>query len=79
MSAIYGAEHLLRMLGTSLKSRSLSVAHPLYSTVSLPQMVASSHMDAESVVFVRDYANELMMWVRTCTFTTLCVLTSFII
>lgn len=36
-------------------------------------------MDAESVVFVRDYANELMMWVRTCTFTTLCVLTSFII
>ncbi|KAH9840755.1 MRG-domain-containing protein [Rhodofomes roseus] len=44
MSAIYGAEHLLRML------------------VSLPQMVASSHMDAESVGLVRDYANELMVY-----------------
>jgi len=42
MSAIYGAEHLLRML------------------VSLPQMVASSTMDAESVGLVRDYVNELM-------------------
>ncbi|KAF8840444.1 MRG-domain-containing protein [Paxillus ammoniavirescens] len=42
MSAIYGAEHLLRML------------------VSLPQMVASSTMDAESVGLVRDYVNELL-------------------
>jgi len=44
MSAIYGAEHLLRML------------------VSLPQMVASSNMDSESVGLVRDYANELMLY-----------------
>ncbi|PCH34732.1 MRG-domain-containing protein [Wolfiporia cocos MD-104 SS10] len=44
MSAIYGAEHLLRML------------------VSLPQMVASSSMDSESAGLVRDYANELMVW-----------------
>ncbi|KAG2340068.1 MRG-domain-containing protein [Suillus weaverae] len=44
MSAIYGAEHLLRML------------------VSLPQMVASSTMDAESVGLVRDYVNELLIF-----------------
>lgn len=44
MSAIYGAEHLLRML------------------VSLPQMVASSTMDTESVGLVRDYVNELLMF-----------------
>ncbi|KZT01680.1 MRG-domain-containing protein [Laetiporus sulphureus 93-53] len=44
MSAIYGAEHLLRML------------------VSLPQMVASSSMDNESVGLVRDYVNELMVY-----------------
>ncbi|KAH7903000.1 MRG domain-containing protein [Hygrophoropsis aurantiaca] len=42
MSAVYGAEHLLRMI------------------VSLPQMVASSTMDAESVALVRDYVNELL-------------------
>ncbi|KAF9221057.1 MRG-domain-containing protein [Gyrodon lividus] len=42
MSAIYGAEHLSRML------------------VSLPQMVASSTMDAESVGLVKDYVNELL-------------------
>jgi mortality factor 4-like protein 1 len=44
MSAIYGAEHLLRMI------------------VSLPQMVATSTMDAESVSLVRDYVNELLVW-----------------
>ncbi|KAI6021027.1 MRG-domain-containing protein [Pisolithus marmoratus] len=44
MSAIYGAEHLLRML------------------VSLPQMVASSTMDAESVSLVKDYVNELLVF-----------------
>jgi len=44
MSAIYGAEHFLRML------------------VSLPQMVATSTMDPESVSLVRDYVNELLAW-----------------
>ncbi|KZT20712.1 MRG-domain-containing protein [Neolentinus lepideus HHB14362 ss-1] len=44
MSAIYGAEHLLRML------------------VSMPQMVANSTMDPESVSIVREYVNELMQW-----------------
>ncbi|TBU44924.1 MRG-domain-containing protein [Dichomitus squalens] len=44
MSAIYGAEHFLRML------------------VSLPQMVASSSMDGESVALLRDYVNELLQW-----------------
>ncbi|EGN91673.1 hypothetical protein SERLA73DRAFT_192166 [Serpula lacrymans var. lacrymans S7.3] len=44
MSAIYGAEHFLRMM------------------VSLPQMVASSTMDTESVGIVRDYVNELLLF-----------------
>ncbi|ETW76788.1 hypothetical protein HETIRDRAFT_430103 [Heterobasidion irregulare TC 32-1] len=42
MSAVYGAEHLLRMI------------------VSLPQMVAGSTMDPESVALVRHYVTELM-------------------
>ncbi|THH11574.1 hypothetical protein EW146_g7996 [Bondarzewia mesenterica] len=42
MSAVYGAEHLLRMI------------------VNLPQMVAGSTMDPESVSLVRDYVTELM-------------------
>ncbi|KAH0584372.1 hypothetical protein H2248_009911 [Termitomyces sp. 'cryptogamus'] len=44
-SAVYGAEHLLRML------------------VSLPGMIASSSLDADSVILVRDYVNELLGWV----------------
>ncbi|KAL0573913.1 Esa1p-associated factor [Marasmius crinis-equi] len=47
MSAVYGAEHLLRML------------------VSLPQMIASSQMDAESVGIIRDYVNELLKYMET--------------
>ena len=35
----------------------------MHAAVSLPQMVASSTMDAESVGLVRDYANELMAYV----------------
>ncbi|KAF8621715.1 hypothetical protein AX15_007575 [Amanita polypyramis BW_CC] len=45
MSAVYGAEHLLRMI------------------VSLPQMIANSSLDAESVALVRDYVNELLQYV----------------
>ncbi|OBZ73170.1 Chromatin modification-related protein EAF3 [Grifola frondosa] len=36
--------------------------HLLRMLVSLPQMVASSSMDAESVGLVRDYVNELLAW-----------------
>ncbi|EMD35829.1 hypothetical protein CERSUDRAFT_96052 [Gelatoporia subvermispora B] len=50
MSAIYGAEHLLRMLGASPR--------PLLSRQA--NMVATSNMDVESAMLVRDYANELM-------------------
>jgi len=35
-------------------------ADDLLGLVSLPQMVASSTMDAESVGLVRDYVNELL-------------------
>ncbi|KIJ37575.1 hypothetical protein M422DRAFT_231623 [Sphaerobolus stellatus SS14] len=44
MSAVYGTEHLLRML------------------VSLPAMIASSTMDPESVIVLRDYVHLLMDW-----------------
>ncbi|TFK71406.1 MRG-domain-containing protein [Pluteus cervinus] len=44
VSAVYGAEHLLRML------------------VSLPQMIAHTTLDPESVLLVRDYVNELLLW-----------------
>ncbi|KIY48324.1 MRG-domain-containing protein [Fistulina hepatica ATCC 64428] len=46
MSAVYGAEHLLRMI------------------ISLPQMVSQSSLDAESVAIVRDYVNELLLWIE---------------
>ncbi|GBE85758.1 hypothetical protein SCP_0802800 [Sparassis crispa] len=36
--------------------------HLLHMSVSLPQMVASSTMDAESVGLVRDHVNELMVY-----------------
>ena len=49
-SAIYGAEHLLRMLG-KMTDRFVSVS---------PQMVASSAMDGESAILVRDYVNKLL-------------------
>ncbi|KAF9810271.1 hypothetical protein IEO21_07039 [Rhodonia placenta] len=38
--------------------------HLLRMLVSLPQMVASSSMDSESVGLVRDYANELMAYME---------------
>ncbi|KIL58632.1 hypothetical protein M378DRAFT_86233 [Amanita muscaria Koide BX008] len=46
MSAVYGAEHLLRMIA-----------------VSLPQMIGTSSLDAESAVLVRDYVNELLQYI----------------
>lgn len=61
MSAIYGAEHLLRMLGEILSAWRYQRQLIIYNNlVSLPQMVASSTMDAESIGLVRDYVNELM-------------------
>lgn len=40
--------------------RYLASTDELLGLVSLPQMVASSTMDAESVGLVRDYVNELL-------------------
>ena len=63
MSAIYGAEHLLRMIGlSSMRPSTQIAANPttLYCPVSLPSMVAGSTMDPESVGLVRDYVTELM-------------------
>ena len=64
MSSVYGAEHLLRMLGTPVFNIVIgNVEADEKKTVSLPQMVASSTMDPESVALVRDYVNELMVYV----------------
>ena len=64
MSAIYGAEHFLRMLGTYSRRRRPSAYTVLTRcVVSLPQMVASSSMDGESVGLLRDYVNELLQCV----------------
>lgn len=41
----------------------LTSTDELLGLVSLPQMVSSSTMDAESVGLVRDYVNELLMYV----------------
>lgn len=65
MSAVYGAEHLLRMIGEPCISISqkyyISICFP--PPVSLPQMVAGSTMDPESVALVRHYVTELMKYV----------------
>lgn len=60
MSAVYGAEHLLRMIGAYLVLLLLEGTHQ--HAVSLPQMVANSSLDAESVALVRDYVNELLQY-----------------
>jgi len=61
MSAIYGAEHLLRMIGLSSPSLGAIGPNKHLLPVSLPLMVAGSTMDPESVGLVRDYVTELMM------------------
>ena len=60
MSAIYGAEHLLRMIGLSFSSLSAIGPDSTSLPVSLPSMVAGSTMDPESVGLVRDYVTELL-------------------
>jgi mortality factor 4-like protein 1 len=61
MSAIYGAEHLLRMMGSHFLPSLFRASsfNPIVPVV-LPQMVANSTMDAESAGLVRDYVNELL-------------------
>ena len=61
MSAIYGAEHLLRMIGVSFSSLGEFGSNSTLLLVSLPSMVAGSTMDPESVGLVRDYVTELLM------------------
>ena len=67
MCLIYGAEHLLRMLGMLLLFFCPCLLFVLFCllvnhfSVSLPQMIAHSSLDVESVNILRDYANELLM------------------
>ena len=64
MSAIYGAEHFLRMLGSFYRLH-IAFVRLMIWVVSMPQMVASSSMDGESVGLLRDYVNELLQYVYT--------------
>ncbi len=59
LSGLYGAEHLLRMLGSRCRSRSIFDCLNGFK-VALPQMVAQASLDAESVGHLRDYVNELL-------------------
>lgn len=64
MCLIYGAEHFLRMLGmcfVRVYSFWLTIVLSSSSLVSLPQMIAHSSLDVESVNILRDYANELLV------------------
>ncbi|KAF5325105.1 hypothetical protein D9619_009662 [Psilocybe cf. subviscida] len=65
MSAIYGAEHLVRMLGAFFASfvggYVWDRADGFFGgVVSLPQMIANTSLDPESIALIRDYVNELM-------------------
>ena len=60
MSSIYGAEHLLRMIGPLFSYHPEQSRLLTRALVSLPAMVAGSTMDPESVGLVRDYVTELM-------------------
>jgi hypothetical protein len=67
VSAVYGAEHLLRMLGLSTSVLSLDTLLIIFVQVSLPGMIANSSLDPESVGLVRDYVNELLSCVTSFT------------
>lgn len=65
MSKVYGAEHLLRMLG-AYHHTSLRIAwgaHVAFS-VSMPTMIMSSTMERDSVGILRDYINLLLQYVH---------------
>ena len=62
MSCIYGAEHLLRMIGMH-QLPIIAVIRKLqqiWYAVSLPSMIGNSNMDPETVAVLRDYVHELM-------------------
>jgi len=63
MSAIYGAEHFLRMLGLYSYSGIMDIKLTGSVPVSLPAMIAASTMDPESVIVLRDYVHLLMEYV----------------
>lgn len=66
MSAVYGAEHLLRMIGERLylfQTAKLTYTPNKTTKVSLPGMVSGSSMDPESVNILKDYVQELMKYV----------------
>lgn len=66
MGEVYGAEHLLRMLGTlsifQLVSEDIFSFGPLCS-VNFPSMIAQTSLDPESVAILREYIIELMKYV----------------
>jgi hypothetical protein len=64
MSTIYGAEHLVRLLGQyQYDYGTLSLLYSLLALVSLPAIISHSSMDPDSTALIRDYVNDLLAWV----------------
>jgi mortality factor 4-like protein 1 len=61
MSAIYGAEHLLRMLGMQASSCSCERLCLFGEIVALPAMLAQTTLEGETAVTVKDFVDELLL------------------
>lgn len=62
MSAIYGAEHLLRLIGMSTLDTRFIVRSLTQLLVNLPAMIAQTTMDAESVALLKEYVEYLLQY-----------------
>ena len=70
---VYGAEHLARLIGKSTamhickeQCRTCQIANP-YALVSLPELLAQTNMDQQSVSRLREEIGKFTMWLgRNC-------------
>ena len=66
MSSIYGAEHLLRLFGASLRSIcSRACVDHRVRTVNLPELIAHTTMDAEGVAVLQEAIADMLKY-ETC-------------